>query len=554
MSFSKLKEIIRDRRFKFALLYGLLALVIIYVMTSGGLGVTFDSERYLVTAHYLKQAKLGDALMTAFAGSPLFYPISILALKILGLSDWLTGARIISILTYIVSVIVTFLLGLQIQGKPTAHLSALTMLIFAPMVCTFSYCWSETLYIMLSFLFVIMLIFFLNSPPGKTTRYFIGMTVFAGLGFFTRYLGFSMIMTGIFSFWYFKKHDSPSKKIKNTLVFGFGSGLLMLIGFVLYYIHLNTLFGERIPAKYSLSEQLIHFFTSIHNDFFSFGLTFERYEVLLMKSQLWDEFSSIWFLAGKIILVCLLILLVFFIKSVRSSKQFCNQLKSQVAVFSYIAMYGLLLLGITSTMFVEQAGTRFNVPLYPFIILSIFSMTFHFYGTLTAKKARIFFLGMVIACTAFFWGIQFVTTSNFYERATSGTFPAVEHPGNRNRASLKFLQENVDSTATILTNIPFKMGFIWPRKNPYRGLNLYTPNFTIVGTTSIERYLSRLLEDEPDLRIYLYLCSRDYPNHIFQAYNVDELDNTPGYFSWKKVIGNEYIFKLADDPKIPEAR
>ena len=91
MSFAKLKEMLKERRFLFALFYGALAFVVIYVMTSGGLGVTFDSERYLVTAHYLKQAKLNEALVTAFAGSPLFYPVSILALKLAGLGEWLTG-------------------------------------------------------------------------------------------------------------------------------------------------------------------------------------------------------------------------------------------------------------------------------------------------------------------------------------------------------------------------------------------------------------------------------------------------------------------------------
>lgn len=554
MSFAKLKEIIRDRIFLFALFYGALAFVVIYVMTSGGLGVTFDSERYLVTAHYLKQAKLGEALVTAFAGSPLFYPISILALKLVGLGEWLTCARIISILTYVVSVIAVYLLGLQIQGKPTAHLSALTMLIFAPMVHTFSYCWSETLYIMLSFLFVLMLVLFLKAPKEKNTRYFIGMTVFAGLGFFTRYLGFSMIMTGVFAFWYFKKRDELSKKVKNTLVFGFASGLLMLIGFVLYYIYLDTLFGKRIPAKFSFYQQLTFFFTATYKDFLSYGLTFKEYEFLLTGSRLWDKYSSLWFWLDKLILLFLLVVLISFVRLTLSSKPFRSQLKSQWVVFSYMAMYGLLLLGIISTMFVEQAGTRFNVPLYPFIVLSVFSVVFHVYGVLTAKKTRRIFWGLVIVCTFIFWSVQIASTLSLYEGTISGSFPAVEHPGNQNRPSLKFLQENVDPTAAILTNIPYKMAFIWPRKIPYFGLHLYTPNLTVVATKSLEDYVQQMLSDRPNLKIYLYLCSKDYPDHFFQAYKVDELDKSPGYFAWKKVMGNEYIFKLADDPKIPEVK
>jgi 4-amino-4-deoxy-L-arabinose transferase-like glycosyltransferase len=544
----------KDRSLIFPFIYGALAFVVIYVVTSGGLGLSFDSERYLVTAHYMQQGKLDQTLRTAFPGSPLFYPISILALKAVGLSEWLTAARIISILSFVVSVIVVFLLGLQIQGKPTAHLSALTMLIFAPMVCVFSYCWSETLYIALSLLFVFTLILFVKAPPGKSTKYFIGITIFSALGFYTRYLGFSMFLTGVWAIWYFRRRDDWQRKLKRTLIFSAGSGVLMLIGFVLYYTHLGSLFGKRIPARFSFFEQLSGFLAAIYHDFLSFGLTFEKYEVLFTGSRLWERISPVMSWLDKIIPVFLVVIVALFIEFVRSSKQFRRPLRAQAVVFSYMAIYGLLLLGITSTMFVEQAGTRFNVPLYPFIVLSVFSVVFHVYRTVASGRTKNVFLGLVILCTAVFWSIQLVTTSGIYQGAMSGSFPAMEHPGSRNRASLKFLQAKADSTDAIVTNIPYKMAFIWPRKVPYQGLHMYTSSFIVLGTKSIEYYMQQLVTENPNRHIYLYLCSKDYPDHIFNIRNVDELDRSPGFFAWKKKIGNEYIFKLADDPKIPQVR
>jgi hypothetical protein len=260
------------------------------------------------------------------------------------------------------------------------------------------------------------------------------------------------------------------------------------------------------------------------------------------------------FWLDKIILLFLLLVIVFFIRFARSSKPFSSLFRSQAVVFSHMAIYGILLLGITSTMFVEQAGTRFNVPLYPFIVLSVFSVVFHVYGTCASGRARKVFLGLVILCTSIFWSIQLVTTSSIYKGAVSGSFPALEHPGNRNRPSLRFLQANVDSTDAILTNIPYKMAFIWPRQVPYLGLHLYTSSLIVVATKSIEQYLQMQVTEKPGRRIYLYLCSKDYPDQIFKIRNVDELDESPGFFAWKKKIGNEYIFKLADDPKIPEVR
>jgi hypothetical protein len=363
-----------------------------------------------------------------------------------------------------------------------------------------------------------------------------------------------MFLTGVWAIWFFRRRDDWQRKLKRTLIFGAGSGILMLIGFVFYYVHLGSLFGKRIPAKFSFSEQLIAFFAAIYHDFLSFGLTFEKYEVLFTGSRLWDKTGPVMFWLDKIVLVFLLVIMAFFIEFVRSSKQFRNLLRSQAVVFSYMAIYGLLLLGITSTMFVEQAGTRFNVPLYPFIVLCVFSMVFHVYGKLASGRAKKVVFGLVILCTAIFWSIQLVTTSSIYQRALSGSFPAVEHPGNRNRDSLKFLQANADSTDAIITNIPYKMAFIWPRKVPYLGLHMYTSSFIVLGTKSIEYYVQQLIAEKPDRHIYLYLCSKDYPDHIFNLRNVDELDKSPGFFAWKKKIGNEYIFKLADDPKIPQVR
>jgi 4-amino-4-deoxy-L-arabinose transferase-like glycosyltransferase len=549
MSFTKLMKTLQDSRLFFALAYGALAFAIIYVATSGGMGVTFDSERYLVTAHYLKQAEFGEAFKTAFAGSPILYPLTILLFKTVGLNEWLTAARLISILSFVVSVMVVFLLGLQIQGRATAHLSALTMLIFAPMLCTFSYCWSETLYIMLSLLFLLMLILFLKAPLRKGAGYLIGAAVFAGLGFFTRYLGFSMIVTGLLVILLLSRRGERQKRIKETLVFGGISVLPMLFNFLMYLFHLGTTVRETIPPEYSPSELVVRFFVTIYNDFLSFGLTFEKYEVFLTGLQSWEKSGSAWFWFDKVILLCLLIIFLFMLKFVLSSKSFRSLLKPPAVLFVYVAVYGIVLLGITSWMFVEQAGTRFTVPMYPFIILLFFSIIFHIHGELDLGRAKIVFSCLVILCTLLFWSIQLVSTSSIYRGVMSGSFPAMEHPGNRNRQSLKFLRENLSSDDVILTNIPYKLAFIWPRKMPYLGLHNYDPDFRVVGTKPLEPLLRKVTSDYPDHGIYLFLCSQDYPTYFFYIHNVDELDKTTEFFAWKKVIGNDYVFKLSDNPQ-----
>ena len=132
MSFKVVKEIAQNKRIIFALLYGFLALVVIYVMTSGGMGVSFDSEIYLTAASHLKQAEAKEAFKAAFPAAPIFYPLTVAMVPSFGLDRVVGAARIISIFSFVISVMMVFFLGLKIQGKPTAHLSALSLLVLAP--------------------------------------------------------------------------------------------------------------------------------------------------------------------------------------------------------------------------------------------------------------------------------------------------------------------------------------------------------------------------------------------------------------------------------------
>ena len=534
----------RNQKLIFAFLYGVLALVIIFVMTSGGMGVSFDSERYLVTAHYLKQAEVKDALKTAFPGSPYFYPLTIVMLRVSGLDEWLDAARMVSILSFVVSVMVVFFLGLQIQGKTTAHLSTLSMLIFAPLVYTFSYCWSETVYIMLSLLFLLMLTLLLKAPEEKNTRYLIGSAIFAGLGFFTRYMGFSLIGTGLLVIFFLGKRDRPSKKFKEMLLFGSVGASPMLFSFVMYFVHLGTTTRETAPSEFSFFQQLIRFFVTIYHDFLSFTLTFQKYEFLFNNLKSWDKFNSAWFWFSKIILLCLLVFAVFFLKFVFSSKSFRSLLRPQMGLVVHVAVYGIVLLGITSKIYVDPMGTRFTTPLYPFIVLLVFSNIFQISGVLASRRLKWLFCCLVILCTSLFWGIQLVSTSSIYKGISSGSFPAMEHPGNRNRASLKFLQENLNPDDIIFTNIPYKLAFIWPREMPYLSIYLYTSDFRVIGPKPLEPYVQKIISEDPSRSIYLLLCSEDYPYHFFHHYNIKELDKRTEFFSWKKVFGNDYIYKM----------
>lgn len=518
----------RNQKLIFAFLYGFLAFGVIYVMTSGGMGVSFDSEKYLLMAKYLNEGEWENAFNTTWLP---FYPMTIALTTLVGLSPGVDAARMVSIICFVVSIMVVFFLGLQIQGKATAHLSTLSVLIFAPLVYTFSYCWSETVYIMLSLLFLLLLTLFLNAPEEKNTRYLVGSAILAGLGFFTRYLGFSLIGTGLLVIFFLGHRDRPSKRFKEMLLFGSVGILPMLFNLLMCFVYLGTITRKTAPSEFSFFQQLIRFFATFYHDFLSFALTFQKYEFFFTNLKSWDKFNSAWFWFNKIILLCLIVFAVFFIKFVFSSKSFRSLLRPQIGLVVHVAVYSVVLIGITSKIYLDPMGTRFTTPLYPLIMLLVFSNIFHVSGTFASRKLKWLFFYLAILGIHLFWGIQLVSTASVYKGISSGSFPAMEHPGNRNRTSLKFLQENISSDDLVITNIPDKLSYIWPRE----------PLYLSVSTGGLNQVLNQIIYESSRRSVYVMICTEDY-SHYFIT-DIEEINEKTGLFAWRKIFGNDYIYK-----------
>ena len=111
MPFKLPRRIALRRRAAYLLLYGILAFGVLYIMSSGGMGVSFDSERYLATAYHLKQGNTGEAFQGAFPHGPMRYPVAIASIPAVGTDRGLGAGRLVSILSFVVSVVVVFLLG-----------------------------------------------------------------------------------------------------------------------------------------------------------------------------------------------------------------------------------------------------------------------------------------------------------------------------------------------------------------------------------------------------------------------------------------------------------
>lgn len=533
MSLKPLKKIARNQGVVFAFLYGVLAFVAIYVITSGGMGVSFDSERYLITAYHLKQGDVEKAFQRAFPHSPMFYPLAIASIPSIGADKGLGAARLLSLFSFAVSAATVFLLGLRIQGKPTAHLSAASLLFFAPVVYLFCHCWSETLYTMLSLLFLLALSSYLKSPGRRDTWYLAACGLLAGLGFVTRFIGFSLIGTGILAILFLSNPERTSGEIKRLAVFLSASLLPMVVNLLLAFSYLGTIARQSAPSGSPVLSQLVGFFATIFRDFLSFDLRFSKYVFFFPDVVFGDRLVSPWFWLRIAVLLCLVASMVFSAKLLLSSRSFRRSLKPQLLLLTHITSYGLLLVVITSLIRLDPMGSRFTTPLYPLILLVVLSLIFRVVSRLDYGRRKKSLLAAVILSLLFFWGIQLISTASIYKGISTGSFPSMEHPGNRNRASLRFLQERVASNDIIVTNIRSKLFFIWPRKVPYMS-----------GSKSeLRPHLKELIAESRRRSgsVYVLHCTQDYSLHGIT--DIESINEETGFFPVKRIFGNDVIYK-----------
>jgi hypothetical protein len=188
-------------------------------------------------------------------------------------------------------------------------------------------------------------------------------------------------------------------------------------------------------------------------------------------------------------------------------------------------------------------GSRFTTPLYPLILLLVLSLTIHVVSRLDHRRQKKSLSAAVVLGLLFFWGVQLICTSSIYKGISTGSLPAMEHPGNRNRASLKFLQDNLASNDIIVTNIRSKLFFIWPRKVPYMS-----------GSKSeLRPHLNELIAESRRRSgsVYVLLCTQDYSQYGIT--DIESINQETGFFPWKRVFGNDVIYKADFNAAKPES-
>jgi hypothetical protein len=341
-----------NKDMKFILIYILLAISLMTVLTDGGMNLSSDSKTYLVAGNLLRHGKLERAIQKVFPDHTPLYPL------VLGLAQSVTGgtlnvrewgeswrelvvqrvpwARWVSILGFALTIAGMFLLGWHMDGRFGAHLSAILVLIFPPLVRVFTWAWSETLFLPISVFCLLTLFLYISKP---NALWLIFSAVLAGLTFFTRFMGISMVLTGAV----IVLLTTPKKKQLIYIV----PWMVMASFPLLLYLSID----RAMPAA-------------------QHGFFHQIYEFL--KVCFYD--------LGSIGIIILLLALLFEIIHWRTTRK----VRMWWGLLLYIFVYSTILVvtsSITSFDPLDSHGSRLIVPIYPFLLLLISSTLAELYRT-----------------------------------------------------------------------------------------------------------------------------------------------------------------------------
>ena len=393
------------------LVYGSLSAVIVFVLTRGGIALSLDSINYLSIAKIISMGRWSESFVLTW---PPLFPALIALINSFGFAGE-ESARIISVVSYSTLVMVMFLLARATAGRLVAHLTSFSMLIFAPLLVVYSYCWSETVYITLSAISLLILDKFYKSTDVTSRKYLILGAIFVSLAFLTRYAGVALFLAGFLVVGFQRGIKLSAEKIKNLVFFS----VIACTPIALYLIGCLHYRGEFVPSANlvvtSLWQNLNLFFSTIYRDFLTFDLRFQGHVASRQSGLPMLLLSQV---AG---LMSLILCVMYFLVG-----GFKKAIRNQAVPIIYVACYGIFIIIISTVRYRTFIDSRLSSLLYPFIIVLMFFVIIVVCKGVAQNRAKLLFRGLSVCAVFCFWSIQLGSTVDLHVPVTPPQAPKVE--------------------------------------------------------------------------------------------------------------------------------
>ncbi|NMB96297.1 MAG: hypothetical protein GYA02_06760 [Clostridiaceae bacterium] len=365
--------------------------LILYSNFNYGPAITHDSVAYMHAAESLLSGKGMQyfGYESPFTQWPPLFPLLLAGLKSVG-ANLVYVSSYINAITYALIIMISGLWVLSSTGKRSfAIMTSLALLVSIPLYYVFKSMWSEPLFILFVLLFLISMGSHINKTNPKmpfqkisisrhsrqykgrlSKKYLVMASIFAALACLTRYVGITLIITGVFVLLLLQKKKIINRLLE-TILFGVISSIPILMWIIRNYVLTGTLMGDRVPSQKSLVENINLFFDTITlwiAPVYSRNLSYLILGILT-------------FLAIIIIIAC-----NFNILSKCSAEDNTNSINNKSVVnsvdakdnvnkitilFAFIVIYSAYMIFSATVISIDSINNRLLSPIYPALVLLI---------------------------------------------------------------------------------------------------------------------------------------------------------------------------------------
>lgn len=453
----------------FLLSFSVLGVLLILVSTSKyGAGCWPDSVAYISTARnllsgngYFRYAEL------PFVEWPPLWPTLLAFFGLIGF-DPLDVARYINAIFF---GLIVFLSGMwllkHISSRALVLLGSLAILFSTPLIRNSAFMGTEPLFVVFVLLFILEVELFLSS--GKPLPFFLA-AIFAALACLTRYIGVTIVFTGLLLL-LIKRNIT----VKNRLTKGIALILICTLPMIVWvsrnYMISSTLVGERHPSSYTLGQNIYFTLDTVTRWFMPPSSLVETSKFSTLPEQL-QELLQLLTLppATRVaigILLSLLITGAFVLIIGRNQNRGKSTSLSQIMpLLCFVVIYTIYLVTSATFVSIDILTHRLLSPIYvPLVLLIIFMidniLRFSHEHFSRQTLGRFLLVGSTLLLVVYPFLFSGWKTINRIKEGAGG----YSHVSYRNSPLISYMQENpLDGQVYsnrpdyvyILTGIPVK--------------------------------------------------------------------------------------------------
>jgi len=356
---------------------------ILLTTSAYGVGISPDSVGYLSIARNLSEGNgyvnyRGEEVVV---WPPLLPAILALVKSSVGI-DPVEAARFFNAIVF--GLVVALANWVILTHIRSSHKSIYAMfgvgwfLFSTPLLIVSVMAWTEPLFILLTMLFLISMSYFLRTGH---LRVLLASSALAACAALTRYIGVTLIMTGLVVIIVIHR-DSLRNKLSKCLLFGGLSAFPLAIWALRNWVVSDTFFGQRTPSTFSLVYNL----TRTRDTLFGWFLS--------------DELSSHFSAITRLSVLAACVIFILLLKN-RKSHGAHGSLLGLLAVF--IIIYTSFLIITSTTTAYDIIGNRLLSPIYV-PLLWILGLILHTLVTSLERKGYRYAPAMLLV-VAFLWSL-----------------------------------------------------------------------------------------------------------------------------------------------------